>query len=227
MARKAKIDNAILKRLTRDEKSRPVATREIRKYFLIVCEGEKTEPNYFEALKNDLPVGVLSVFNIDIDGTGKNTTSLVDHALRMKDKASFHYDEVWAVFDRDSFSPTQFNTAITKAAANKIKTAWSNEAFELWYLLHFNYHDSAISRKQYKAILEREIIRITGKNFSYRKNDPAMYQLLKEIGNMQNAIRYAHRLHKSRNDQRYDTHNPCTTVYLLVKKLCALCTEKF
>ncbi len=225
MARKAKVDNFLLKRLAREEKSRPVATRNKRKYFLIVCEGKKTEPQYFEAIKNDLPPNVLSVYNFEIDGTGKNTTSLIDHVIKRRDLSSFPYDEVWAVFDRDSFKGDQFNDAIRKAESNNIKTAWSNEAFELWYVLHFIFNDSAISRTQYKPILDREISRVTGQNFSYKKNDPGMYNLLKEYGDHHLAIRYATKLHKSWKDKKFDTHNPCTTVYMLVKKLCALSTE--
>lgn len=34
---------------------KPVATLEERKYFLIVCEGERTEPIYFDYLRNFLP----------------------------------------------------------------------------------------------------------------------------------------------------------------------------
>ena len=34
------------------------------------------------------------------------------------------------VFDKDSFSPDQFNGAIIKARQNNINCAWSNEAFE-------------------------------------------------------------------------------------------------
>jgi hypothetical protein len=51
MARIAKIDNAVKKRFERKESKRSVETREKRVYFLIICEGEKTEPNYFEGLK--------------------------------------------------------------------------------------------------------------------------------------------------------------------------------
>lgn len=225
MARVPKVDNALLKRITRVEKQRPIVVRNTRKYFLIVCEGEKTEPQYFNAIKEDLPPNVLSVYDFEIDGTGRNTTSLIDYIIRRRDSSSFHYDEVWAVFDRDSFSPTQFNAAITKAEANNIKTAWSNEAFELWYVLHFIFNDSAISRTQYKPILDREISRVTGQNFSYKKNDPGMYNLLKKFGDHHLAIRYATKLHKSWNDKKFDTHNPCTTVYMLVKKLCALSNE--
>ena len=43
MAKKVKIDNALLKRLTRAEKKREVGTRSKRVYFLIVTEGVKTD----------------------------------------------------------------------------------------------------------------------------------------------------------------------------------------
>ena len=45
MARKIKIDNAILKRRQHSAPKRKV--RVINCNILIVCEGEKTEPNYF------------------------------------------------------------------------------------------------------------------------------------------------------------------------------------
>ena len=46
MARKAKVDNHLKKRLERQERKRKENFRSIRQYYLIVCEGEKTEPLY-------------------------------------------------------------------------------------------------------------------------------------------------------------------------------------
>lgn len=46
-------------------------TRQTRKTILIVCEGEKTEPAYFQAFR--LP------HVIEVLGVGKNTVSLVKH----------------------------------------------------------------------------------------------------------------------------------------------------
>ena len=60
MARKIKIPNERLKRFARDEQKRKKDFRAKRKYYLIVCEGEKTEPNYFQGMKDDLPKGVLT-----------------------------------------------------------------------------------------------------------------------------------------------------------------------
>lgn len=50
--------------------------------------------------------------------------------------------------------------------------AWSNESFELWYLLHFVYLEAGISRADYIKILENEIRKFDGyREFSYLKND--------------------------------------------------------
>ncbi len=117
--------------------ARPVETRETYERFLIVCEGAKTEPNYFQSFR--VPKEV-----IDIHGIGDNTIRIVEEAIRLKEKDN--YDQVWCVFDRDSFPPNRFNAAFILAGENSIKIAYSNEAFELWYLLHFNYYDSAMSR---------------------------------------------------------------------------------
>jgi len=54
MGLKAKIDNAILKRFDREERKRKENERTPKVYFLIICEGEKTEPSYFEGLKKGL-----------------------------------------------------------------------------------------------------------------------------------------------------------------------------
>jgi hypothetical protein len=226
MARKEKVDNALLKRLERTEQKRKIGARAKRKFFLIVCEGEKTEPYYFEGLKKDLPKGVLDFVDIDIDGTGKNTLSIIEQTIKLRKEASKQYDQVWAVFDRDSFPPDNFDNAILRAQANKIRCAWSNEAFELWYLLHFNYHDSAISRRQYKGLIERGLSSRLEKRFKYRKNDPEMYELLKSFGNIQQAITWAKRLESAFPGRKdYSKHNPCTKVYRLVQELCELAID--
>lgn len=75
MARKIKIPNERLKRFARAEERRKRDIRSKRQYYLIVCEGAESEPNYFEGLKGDLPRGVLTHYQIDIKGRGRNTLS--------------------------------------------------------------------------------------------------------------------------------------------------------
>ena len=229
MARKEKIDNAILKRFARQEKKRKQAIRKIRKYFLIVCEGEKTEPNYFEGLKKDLPVGVLSSTRIDIEGTGKNTISLLDAAIKIRDKkekaSNRKFDQVWIVFDRDNFPANNFDSTILKAqaASPPINCAWSNEAFEIWYLLHFQFFQQGMNRQRYKELIEREVSKKTGIPFTYQKNAKDMYSILKAYGNQEQAIEWAKSLQDVFGERKdFSMHNPCTLVHKLIEELLSL-----
>ena len=232
MAIKIKIDNAIIKRRSRDEKKRLVGFKSKRMSYLIVCEGEKTEPNYFSSLKESLPKGVLELTQIDIDGTGKNTLSIIVEAKKLRKRYEEKYlrkiDKVWAVFDKDSFPSRNFNNAINKGENSrpKINCAWTNEAFELWYLLHFSYYNTGLSRHQYQKLLEKEIIKASGrKGYKYKKNSKEMFSILNSIGNQDFAISNANKLEKLYNDRNFSNHNPCTKVHLLIKELNKLTEE--
>jgi len=98
---------------------------------LIVCEGENTEPSYFNKFK-------LSSATVKPIGEGYNTVSLVNRAIYLSTIKS--YDQVWCVFDKDDFPDNDFNNAITLAKANNFKLAYSNQAFEYWLILHFIDH---------------------------------------------------------------------------------------
>ncbi len=193
--------------------SRPVGIRAKRERILIVCEGKKTEPNYFESIRSRLPRHLVE---IDIEGEGMNTLSLVRNAVdrRRRAKESGHpFDQVWIVFDRDSFPAAAFDNAIHMAEAQDMHCAWSNEAFELWYLLHFEDRQSAMSRSQYKGQLTRHLGR------KYEKNALDMYELLQELGDADLAIRRGNQLKKEHKGTPASSSNPCTTVGDLVEAL--------
>jgi hypothetical protein len=182
-----------------------VATRDELPRFLIVCEGEKTEPNYFEALAAELRISV----NARIEGLGDNTDSLVQQAIALKQADD--YVQAWCVFDRDSFPPNRFHRAIQLAESNDVRVAYSNEAFELWYILHFEYLQSGLPRDNYKKKLTRHL----GKE--YQKNSPTIYT---DIKNKQStAIRNATRLLSIYDPQNPERDNPSTKVHLLVQEL--------
>lgn len=194
---------------------RGVGHLELKTRMLIVCEGTRTEPNYFHGF--DLGP------NIVIHGAGMNTLSLVERAEKLRleaieDRAPF--DEVWVVFDKDGFKDEQFNSAVGKAQIGGISVAWSNEAFELWYLLHFEYNTSALTRFTYGERLAHYL----GK--PYKKNDPDVYELLRK--KQPDAIRNAAKLRSEvplRNANGPDTpanRCPATEVDKLVERLNAL-----
>ena len=139
-----------------------------------------------------------------------NTVGIVRDAINRMQHAD--YDQVWCVFDRDSFPVENFNNALSLASERDIRVAYSNEAFELWYLLHFDFHDTAVSRQTYKTRLSQKF------GFEYAKNSPDIYELLED--KQQIAIRNATRLLDGYGEQHRPAYdNPCTTVHLLVQEL--------
>lgn len=187
---------------------------------LIVCEGTKTEPNYFRAFSKKR--NGIFVIDMDVDGAGVNTRQVVEKAIELRDKASIPYDRIWAVFDKDSFPDAQFNGAIQKAASNGIEVAWSNEAFELWYLYHFINRVTAMSRSEYKEAISKAVNDsplYKGAPYVYAKNDKDNYLTMTKYGSEKNAIRWAEEKSREYTDSRFATHNPCTMVFKLVRQL--------
>lgn len=188
---------------TKASKERRVGIRgEPPPSILIVCEGTKTEPKYFKRFR-------LSFATVLVIGLGKNTAKLVDDALELK--RTYEPDRCWCVFDRDSFPAEHVNAAFQKAKTHGCLVAMSNECFELWYLLHFDYIDAALSRDRYSAMLSERL------GFKYEKNSEAMYERL--LTNQDSAIRNAKRLLATHGALNPALHNPFTTVHLLVEEL--------
>ncbi|MFH1856944.1 MAG: RloB domain-containing protein, partial [Candidatus Omnitrophota bacterium] len=59
--------------------ARKIAIRSAKKHLLIVCEGTKTEPNYFKAF--------ITSADVKIIGEGFNTMSLVEYAKKKANEA--------------------------------------------------------------------------------------------------------------------------------------------
>jgi hypothetical protein len=184
-------------------------TRHIRNRILILCEGEKTEPNYFSKFPVDI-----TLVRIDVEGDGANTLRLVEDAIRRgNEAASKHqqYNQIWCVFDRDSFPAKNFNQAFKVAEKNKIRIAYSNQCIELWFLLHYHFFDSAIDRKDYIVKLSEAM------GQKYEKNDDKMYALLKN--KQSTAIKNARNLSNRYLLCNPEKDNPSTNVQDLVEAL--------
>jgi hypothetical protein len=144
----------------------------------------KTEPGYFREFPNNPDV----YDKIDIYGTGYNTVSLVREAIRIKHEAiqkKEPYIVAWC--------------------------AYSIEAFELWYLLHFNYYDAALSRGQYQEKLSELLKK------PYAKNDSKMYKILQK--RQSTAPQNAQKLFARQCGLPIREQNPVTTVFRLVEQL--------
>jgi RloB-like protein len=204
---------------------RKIETRTVLNNFLLVCEGSKTEPNYFEKFR--VPKTV-------IRGTGKNTLSLVKYTIsevEKESKSGISYDQVWCIFDRDSFPIAQVNAAFELAQRHNIRIAYSNESFELWYCLHFHLLATGIGRNDYIKKLNSSL------NTPYDKASDEMYAIL--LPHQSKAIKHALHLHKHctkrkiqyntnytliqtpKAEEQIDikTHTPYTSVFQLVEEL--------
>jgi hypothetical protein len=115
------------------------------KAFLVVTEGEKTEPQYLKALCQRLQLGAADVEIVHPDGTDPLT--LTRRAMELRDARrreakkglAVAYDEVWVVFDLEKPHGERRRQAAEARAfsgVGDIQFAVSNPAFEFWLLLH-------------------------------------------------------------------------------------------
>ncbi len=113
---------------------------------LIVCEGSKTEPNYFFDIARHYE---LSTANIEIVGAGADPLTIVKKGKERKQKerrSGEKYDRVYCVFDRDQHA--HFQQAGVLAQTSKLQLGRSLPCFEFWLLLHFRFSRHLYGRSQ-------------------------------------------------------------------------------
>lgn len=196
----------------------------IKPRILIVCEGELTEPSYFEQFR-------LSSATVEIMGKGRNTISLVEEALRLSKESSEKFSEIWCVFDKDDFPDTDFNNAIIVAQSYGFKIAYSNQAFEYWLLLHINDHQGgSINRSVYAEMINSNLKQfglIYGANGKKVVTEEMFLFFLARDSKFQDrrridlAIQRAKKLNENYNKDETQPSSRCSnsTVYELVEEL--------
>ena len=195
---------------------------EPRKRILIVCEGEKTEPNYFKKLCGKLR---LQAVDVEIEGKecGAAPINVVEHAIKkaqIKNSNKVAYDEIWCVMDVEIPQHETLDKAIGKIVKKrKFNIALSNPCFEYWYILHFE--------KTSKNFIDTdELLGYLKKNHiqGYDKGSKDVFGLVYDktddaIENAKSVIR----------EQQYDEDlrkaNPSTRVHLLVESLIKMGSE--
>jgi flavodoxin len=188
-------------------------TKTPRKRFLIVCEGEKSEPNYIGGVKKTLRTDLIEITVIPRSGATKEVVQRAADekkaALRASKKSGDpfdKFDEVWCVFDVDSHS--KLPDAIKQAIDNGIEIALSNPSYELWVVLHHRDERKFIERGSLASECKR-VYRQTDKHVPFEILWPN-YETAK-----QNAIGL--RKWQSENDK--SQHNPWTDFDELIEAL--------
>jgi hypothetical protein len=219
--------------VTSGDRDRSVGRRTPRERILIVCEGEETEPNYFNGLIAFHLLNTVTVASrIEVRGTGRQGPSLVAFAQGLQRSGPDAYAEIWCVFDKDSTPPDDFNRGVLACAGHKyLRVAWTNEAWELWYVLHFLYLDNAppagpqgTARAWYRRKLD-ELLLPLGRT-RYDKSDRGLYR---DLGTQRRdqALARADKLQadNKHHGASYHLHVPGTTVHELVRRLLELAPE--
>jgi hypothetical protein len=184
----------------------------LRKKYLIVTNGD-TEAAYFENYRGTTGPKIRIVRRL------KDPNLLVKKAIAERERRSkkgetFH--EAWIVMDRDKFvgnngDEEQYRAALKVARENNIEVAFSDDSFELWYVLHYQDLKAPTTRK--------ELIKLLEKHRAKRYEKGVKGDLYHEILHLRDdAMRRAHQLFKQADSQP-STSNPCTRVHILVERL--------
>ncbi|WP_421827432.1 RloB family protein [Larkinella sp.] len=200
--------------------TRAAPNRQTKPTILIVCEGENTEPSYFDSFR-------LSSATVESYGGRKQPVNVVKHAIYLASQKK--YDEVWCVFDKDDISDEDFNDAIDQAEAAGFKVAYSNQAFEYWFILHFEDHKGGpMPRADYHNRINGYINPL-GAYYDGKKSKTVSsaffdaldgFDIVKKETRIQLAVNRAGRIHGRCKKAGVSPakSESCTTVYQLIKR---------
>jgi len=182
---------------------------------LIVCEGEKTEPYYFEGAREHYG---LSTVNVEVRGdSGSDPLSVVRFArqrYREEKDAGDAFDKVYCLFDRDSHS-TYAQALDMLVAATPKETFFaipSIPCFEYWILLHFEFSTQPFTEIP-GASAGQQVLRQLKKYMpGYEKGLRTVFSDL--IGQLDFAINNAKRVIWA--GEQTGSDNPSTRVHELV-----------
>jgi hypothetical protein len=176
---------------------------------IIVCEGKKTEPNYFKNFKSrNTNLEVLPV-----TCKRKDIANIIKFA---KDKSREldidGGDLIWCVFDRDENSDEDIANSCKKAG-KKIKMCLSNPSFEIWFLLHYQYNESPITNESLVQKLKNYIPDYHKSSDYYDELAPYTEEAIKNAKRLND-------LHKNTHVNLYSTaSNPSTQVFKIIEEI--------
>ncbi len=205
-------DNLHGKRKARKAESlkRTRAKRDPYATVLIVCEGEKTEPNYFTELRDDLK---LNTANIEITGDtdGSSPMDVVNYGFKHYEK----YDKTFCVFDQDRH--TNYQRALNKIRDKKqrkghvLEAVTSVPCFEFWLLLHFRKTTRRFDAGP-GSICDRVITELETHLPKYSKGKKGIYRRTKE--KLTTAIKNAEEV--AEHCKSAGTDHPSTQIHRLI-----------
>lgn len=213
-------ENLFHKRKAKNTKSlqRKEARRAAYKKILIVCEGEKTEPNYFEGAREYYELNTVNVeVRGDCDSDPMSIVSFAKQRYREERDAGDPFDKIYCVFDKDGH--TTYSRAIDALACATPKDTYftinSVPSFEYWLLLHFVYSTRPYEALPGKSSGNQVLTELKTYIPDYQKGSRTIFTDL--IEQLERAKSYAKRA--LQESERNQTDNPSTRVHELVEVL--------
>ena len=196
---------------------RSAARREMYDRVLIVCEGTKTEPAYFNEIRNELE---LSTANVEVTPADRSDPmSIVRYAKNLQNisaRQGNRYDHIYCVFDRDQHE--EFQNAylqLNTHTRSQFNSACSWPCFEFWLILHFEYSRRPFSDTQNRTASQNCESTLRNHLPYYTKGMAGIFEKL--YPNTDIAIENAKRAMK--DAEQTGEKNPSTEVHNLVKYL--------
>ena len=201
-------------------RDRKTSGRKPKKRILILCEGEQTEPNYFNGIKQFEHKNLRDIaLEVEIGKTEKNTPFELVETIVQKQKEQKKrrnsYDELWVVFDKDGHP--KMNEAFQAAKRDDVYVIFSSICFEYWILLHFEKTTRAFTNR------DQLLDYIESKKYiqNYKKNLADVYNKTRD--RIETAIKNSEflrkQMHSGNVDEKIFKLGAYTNVDDLVKKL--------
>jgi hypothetical protein len=181
--------------------------------YIIVTDTKATEKNYFEALRDSIPISMRSSLNLQVVSNIK-TQKLIDNCIEIVNSQP-QYGILWIVFDRDLVP--NFDEIIGQAEEQKINVGWSNPCIEVWFHAYFGkmpvYNTSKQCNLEFCKIFKNK----TGQ--TYEKADKEIYKKLNKYGNEEEAIKIAEARYCCDKDEKPSGRVSVTTLHCLIEEI--------
>jgi hypothetical protein len=233
------------KELKKSDFKRSVNNKNTVPDIIIACEDSVSSPIYFRMIINKLIEAKVITQDSFVIAKQQHTnpTGVLADLKSHKDtngKTYKDFENKWIVIDRDcervnggGHTAEDFNNALQNAKKKRsdlhVDVAYANDAFELWYLLHFEYRNTAISRDELiegviaklKQLDSHKFSRLSRDNIKQANYAKLIYEVL--LPKQEDAILNAERLLLSYgNEHNPECNNPATTIHKLVNILNSL-----
>lgn len=182
----------------------------------IFCEGGRTEPDYFNALRLEYPVELMDVHVVPAAGVPRTLFEKANMARktarsRLRRGESFSEgDQYWIVFDRDDHPLIE--QTIGDCSRCGIEFAFSDPCFELWLILHIENFDRPDDRNAVQGHLGKV-------EPTYERREKKVCDFRALVRKVEDAEARAKAQHERREKEGDGFSRPVTTVYRLTRRL--------